>query len=256
MSCTPDPVETEEYRGYTIEIYHDDSPQNPFESWDSEPPIAIYSDRNIHEYATRYGHANEVPALSYRKGRQWLIDTIGETETNEYLDNYGRNADGVYEAIREEVDTLNYRERLEALEELYRCAGMPAVVDESRGYSQGDWAEVLAVATPEFLKATGCTKKQCEANDYELLRAAIKLYGYWAWGDVYGFVIKDAAGEEIDDGPCWGFYGDYPEYGGSIDEAKATVDNHIAYETKQHFKQVKTWIKNHVPLYARTPLCL
>ncbi|SHF15500.1 hypothetical protein SAMN02745133_01946 [Desulforamulus putei DSM 12395] len=39
----------------------------------------------------------------------------------------------------------------------------------------------------------------------QLLQSEVETYSQWLEGDVYGFVLKDAEGNEIDS--CWGFYG-------------------------------------------------
>jgi hypothetical protein len=272
MSCREDyTAHTEEYRGYTIEIVQDIDALNPFEDWDGEPPIAIYAGghpgrSSIYEYATRYGNANSVPTLT----REQLLANRAEifSITNvrswreligEYLNTrhpYGSVEDAANEAIAQAIDNEYESKRLPLLETIWRMAGVPALYGETNGYSQSDWAYVLVVATPKFLEATGCTIEQLIADDYKSLQAAIDLYGYWAWGDVYGYVIKDADGEEIEDGSTWGYYGDYPEYGGSIDEAKSVIDNHIEHAKHEHFNKVKTQIKHHVPLTKRTPLDL
>jgi len=41
------------------------------------------------------------------------------------------------------------------------------------------------------------------------LKSEVKEYSAWANGEVYGFVVEDSEGDEVDS--CWGFIGD-PEY--------------------------------------------
>jgi hypothetical protein len=41
---------------------------------------------------------------------------------------------------------------------------------------------------------------------YQYLESNVAVYDQYLTGDVYGYVIKNADGEEIDS--CWGFYGD------------------------------------------------
>jgi hypothetical protein len=245
MSCRDDyTAHTEVYKGYTIEIVNDRSPQNPFEAFDGEPPIAIYYDGGIHEYATKYGNANSVPRLTQKqitKHSREILDLLHYSDwkafrLDRYNSSYGRydRAEYVHDALNELVDNEYESKRLPLLETVWRMAGHPALYGETTGYSQSDWAYVLVVATPKFLEATGCTVKQLTADDYAGLQASIDLYGYWAWGDVYGFVIKDAKGNELDDfgSSVWGFYGDYPGYGGSLEEARSFVDTHIEYQKK------------------------
>lgn len=47
------------------------------------------------------------------------------------------------------------------------------------------------------------------------LRAEIELLSQWANGEVYGYTLHDADGEEIDS--CWGFYGDDPRENGMME---------------------------------------
>jgi len=72
-------------------------------------------------------------------------------------------------------------------------------------------------------------------------------------GQVYGFVAETQDGEHIDS--CWGFYGD-EGMDEAISQAKGAIDWHIADQKKSHFEQLKTWIKNRVPLQYRSPLQL
>jgi len=83
-------------------------------------------------------------------------------------------------------------------------------------------------------------------------KIAISLVEGWNQylsGDVYGY------NSEI--GGCWGFYGKEGR-GRMIGEAKGEIDYEIerknADTLKGHFKNMKVWIRNRVPLYVRRPL--
>lgn len=86
------------------------------------------------------------------------------------------------------------------------------------------------------------TRKQAHKSASSL----VNVWNDYLSGNVYGYNVED-----IDS--CWGFYGDY-ESNGMIDEAKQAIDSHIREQRKSHFRQLKTWIKNKVPLFARKPL--
>ena len=43
------------------------------------------------------------------------------------------------------------------------------------------------------------------AKVLEVLKAEVETYGQWANGEVYGFIVKDTEGEEVDS--CWGIIG-------------------------------------------------
>ena len=77
----------------------------------------------------------------------------------------------------------------------------------------------------------------------------VETYNDRLTSNVYGYCTMGPDGESIDG--CWGFYGDTALM---ISEAKGNVDYDIKHRVQEHCVQVKTWIKNHVPLQHRTPL--
>lgn len=250
-------VHTEEYKGYTIEIYPDDWPENPFEAWDCEPPIAVHYDRDISCYATKYGDPLRPPELTreqVKANTRQICDMLGAGSLLEAADRlnelYSFSAvEQINYVLRRRLGELNNSDRLEALAELWNMAGIPAIVRVSRGYCQGDYAEVLAVATPEFQKACGNDPDYWNGPDgIKNLEASIKLYGYWAWGDVYGYVVRTPDGERDDS--CWGYYGKSDdEY--MLSEARSHIDYVVEKARKARIEQLKTWIRNRVPLQYR-----
>lgn len=225
-----DVVHSEIYKGHEIEIAYDEGVPCPFDDWDCEPPIAVNSD-GITEYATKYGDVNSVPCPTMEQiiensdqiialvGSSVFVEAIRAQQDGEDL------AESINEYIREMIDcSCTNSERLEALCDLYNMIGWPALLRTIRGYAQGDWAEVLAVATPEFQKA--CGNKKGFWDDPEKLRPSIDLFADWAYGNVYGYIINtlDEDGESNNDNvdSCWGFFGDYDE--NALVEAKSVVD--------------------------------
>jgi len=249
-------VHTEEIQGFTVRIFIDEDAQNPFDDWECNPPLAVYApyNRGIDEYATGYGEVNTPPTLTREQIKANLpaiLELCEAPNIRELLREYPYRemafVDCVNDAIREGVDNLGDSDRLEALCSLYAMVGMPAVLKSVHGSSQGDYAEVLAVATPEFQAECG------NGSDYDWdssLRASIQLFEDWAFGNVYGYTVEDAEGNEIDS--CWGFFGDYNAPYGAMHEAEAAINWQIAKNRKSHVEQVKTWIKNRVPLHYRT----
>lgn len=67
--------------------------------------------------------------------------------------------------------------------------------------------------------------KQLREKVRDILRSEVKMYDDYLTGNVYGYVIEDAMGNEIDS--CWGFYGD-TDY--MISEAKSMID----YDIEEH----------------------
>lgn len=267
MCNNPAPVHTETYKGKTIAIHYDQTPSNPFDEFDGELPIAVYGDGSLRAYATKYGDVSEPPELTYdqiQANKSDIADICGFPswhQLTKVIYCTWELAREVNAMISEELREVSDSRRLERLEALYIIAGMPCLRKTVRGYVQRDWAEVLVVVTPEFLQATGCKIEQFE-DDKELEQAA-KLYADWAFGNVYGFVIEDEDGNEVEDGSCWGFFGDYDNDAYSaLSEARKVVDSLMQREAREaaeseareravRIAQVKAWIKNRVPLVYR-----
>lgn len=66
-------------------------------------------------------------------------------------------------------------------------------------------------------------------------------------GNVYGYNVETTGDS------CWGYYGDWDK-SGCLDEAKYCIDHYLKDARKSHFDQVKTWIRNKVPLLKREPM--
>lgn len=221
-------VDTIEYRDHKIEIHRDFDPMNPFEEWDCEVPILVaYLDRAQYSLKS-YGVDESLPHLDRMVvAAHWrdMLNEMGLRSDWQGLLSFARG-DARYGRWGEPLDRLlayefedhfnglNVEGKLELLERVYGWMGITAVLGSTTGYCQGDYAEVLAVATPEWIEKTGAPseshKAQCEG--------AIKLYGYWAWGNVYGYVI-DGDGDS-----CWGFYGDDHEESGLLEQAQNAID--------------------------------
>ena len=84
-----------------------------------------------------------------------------------------------------------------------------------------------------------------ENQAYEIAESHIETWNIYLSGQIYGYYSEA--------GSCGGFYGD-EGYKEMMAEAKGEIDGEIKYKREQHLKQVKTYIKNHVPLQVRKPI--
>jgi hypothetical protein len=245
-----------EHNGHRIRAVRDDHPENPFDNWDGTWPMLVRSERGakptlydktngprVDDPLNRISDAQLVhDQITIAK----LLDTTIEAVT-QYSDDfdgsegqvkYSRDADFLRTEFQNILDDGREDAKLELYAQLFEIAGVKAHCGMSTGHSQGDWAEVLVVATPEAIKEFGCTESVSDDD----LKAQVKLYGAWAWGDVYGYVIEkrthlwadgrapdgvaalqavldgdiDDGGrwEEIEGDSCWGYYGsDFDESG-------------------------------------------
>lgn len=229
-------METETYKGYTIEIMPDDCPENPWVAWDCEPPILVYHGGN--QGYTNYGVLEQVPVIPPEALETHLVAlceladiTVG-TLFERVMGHESTAQDELCTAMDEE---FNYRSegagQMDMLEALYNLLGIPAVAESISGSCQGNWGYVLAVATPEWVKKVGATGGDHDAL-CRSLRESIELYENWAYGNVYGYRIpdKDDDGEDNDDslGSCWGFYGYDHEASGLMAAARDAIDTTLA----------------------------
>jgi len=238
------------HRGYTLQALPDTSPMNPWKDGDCEPPLFVQFDRGSAEY----GLTLELPTLTREEITANLRDILHELECSNLLqvrerfDEYRRAYDApelVNDALREYADNLHQSDRMELAAFVWRCKGREALTTTAHGYTQGDWAELLLVATEEWEKKVGAPR---ETHARQLQNAA-KLYKYWAFGDVYGYRVLSPDGEEV--GACWGFYGDNFDESGLTEQAIAEVDADIEYRRKEKQARTKTLVRNRVPLELR-----
>lgn len=203
---------------FTVRAVRDNDAECPWTAWDCEPPILVNSGSNSGLDA--YGdNAEEIrnPLQFFSDGklsRHWRaiakeLERDPDEIHREALDTQkhygGRLVDLKREAFSEILDDFangNATDYFTALSRLFELAGIATLDGSSRGYVQSQWADVLAVALPSWVKASGAPK----SSHARQLAYAVKLFGFWAWGDVYGYVISEA-GEETGDS-CFGFYGD------------------------------------------------
>jgi len=82
------------------------------------------------------------------------------------------------------------------------------------------------------------------------LTSEVSTYDNYLTGEVYGFVVEGAG-----DDSCWGFYGD-SGVKDAIAEGKSSIDFHINEVKKAHYKKLKAYIINKVPLLNRESLVL
>lgn len=250
-------------RGYRIRAERDDHPSNPFEEWDGNWPIAVRCDGMITVYEKTKGVPLRDPLSRFNDAQLVLfqrhIAKVLSTDADTLIYHLGHKncrwsedqgwippkwvTDGA--ALRswfeEGMGNVEDNELFEVLVALYKLIDIYAHTATSHGYSQGDWAEVLVVATPEAIAKFGTCVPEIEqevkadpairnvhpdrVDDWvwdrvseKLLEGTHDLYSAWAWGDVFGYVIEkpifDADGDiedwedACDHNSCWGFYGD------------------------------------------------
>lgn len=220
---------TEKYKGFTIKIEQDLDPSNPFEDWDCEPSLMVegnnynkdYSDGEIDSFLTNYLTDNQIV-----RHKAKILKLINYHESFD-SDHEDYTAKEKIDILRDELSDF-LSEDIENKVSFCNSFNIIYYSGTSRGYSQGSWADVFVIITDKDREKLGIDKK----NDAKVCEQTFKLYGYWAWGDVWGYIIQNKDDEELDS--CWGYYGDYPEYGGIIDATKHIIDAHLEYEASKN----------------------
>ena len=224
---------THDKKSYTLEIHHDESPSNPFEDDDGNPPLLYRSLNHYQSETTHYGTENLAQALldtisDHKLVRLWkqidtinpnILDLIDFTE-NKKPYNYTKA-----EYMREQILHGNELTELESLQLICDLTKTPHLSALSRSYSQGDYADVLIVLSPEYIERSWIIPK----NYNDILTSTKTLFDAYIWWDMYGFTLTEhkplfqsdgTLSDMIDDDiidSCWWFYGDDHETNGILD---------------------------------------
>ena len=223
-----------------IEIWYDQHAENPFIAWDCEPELMYEAGRHTMRTDCSNGKILEEIRSKATTGMvKRHIKEICDNILNVDLD-YCESFEDKFDCIQDEIGSLN----IKGLAKLCTLFKIPHSLHESRGYSQGDWAEVLIVCTDQFFEYTGCQRKNAE----EILKGSRELFDAWIWGDVFGFTeytkkeLVKIPREEYDAGnfdnledlveweetnSCSGFYGDDFENNGILDNVSKELYDEV-----------------------------
>ena len=263
-----------EYQGLKIRAVQDSDCGNPWEQWDSNAPLLYFSLGNsgITDHSGGDDIESPLAAFSdYALGRRWreLCSAIGvdaaELEAELKADHKAENPRwrGKLAAYRRDALESALAELkpdsgrawsaacayFEALESLWRMAGVAALDFERNGYSQGDSVRGLLVATPRWIKAMGIEPKADMASDLE---AQADLFGYWAFGDCFGYMIESPDGDHLDS--CFGYYGGDFYKSGLAEAAKEAADSILASAKRKREAKLIELIRSRVPAMYRPAL--
>lgn len=277
------PGYTAKYKGLTIRAEHDSCPSNPFEDWDGHWPMMARHDGSFTTYDKVKGTDIDAPLCRFSDELlvhlQHHIAKVFGITVQEMLENRCDGWDGwdwpsdedgnpVYpkhctdastltEAFDCELSDVYGSQKLAVLGALYDLLDIPNLVTSSHGYCQGDYTELLIVATPEAQAELRSQPADMDDETWaKMLNADMEgqrdLYGAWAWGNVYGYVVEDANGEEIDS--CWGYYGSEFDESGLEEAALDAADHHLASMRRKRADKLKQLIASRVPLVYRPEL--
>ena len=181
-------IEDIEYKGCIIEKHYDFNPENPLEDWDANGIFYHWKDN-------------------------------GQEEMLKYCELLGYDPDSREQTGEEHPDAVRI--------DKYEHSGVSYSVHGEGYYCRWDTSSTWAVWFPDDclmdeLKGLKGKKRRDKCIVYA--RQACKLFNQWANGDVYGFIVKDQSGNEIDS--CWGYFGD-EAWEDALSECKHFIDEHI-----------------------------
>ena len=182
-------VETEEYKGYNIEIHVDHDPLDPLREWDNLGSIVAWHRRH------NLGNSEEYNAEDF--------DTRDELEAEIakdclYLPLY------IYDHSGITINTTGFS-----------CpwdSGQVGFIYVSKEKARKEYS-VKRIS------------KKLRSRIYDCLRAEVQCYDDFLTGSVYGYIVKDEEGEEVDS--CWGYYGYDWQKNGLMDSARAAIDYEV-----------------------------
>lgn len=251
--------------GFRVRAEQDNTSRNPWGDIDGLAPLMAYFDRRV----TDYGELPDpIAAMSdsfiNRKWRELCkIFDMPESEARDLKRAYGYSST-IAEVKRDLLDEWLGQESGQAAMrlkgELYGALGWPVYSTTSRGYCQGDWAELIAVFTPEHAALCGIAMPRgtkATAAACEDLKGAADLWGQWAWGDVYTAVIDEMTGSEVTSEYvecCGGFYGTDHEASGLAEYAESEIAAIRATRLKARAAKLKDLIRARVPVAIRADI--
>lgn len=267
----------ESYKDYSIKIMYDDCPDCPTEFYDmcgaflweysdthrlsrqchwkqvfgkngsnnhtlNEALMQIIEDHINIKKLHKYIKADKKANFHYDRSRKlWVFEEWDEYH-KAYCEVFTCDS-GKWKAGDYLWEMLESRDKDELIDILDKCADNIAIYEwSSSGYSQGDYVEGIAFMTKEMADKNLFVKdgKDWKEVAKEAMDAGSKSIGAWMWGDVYGWVVEDEEGDQVDS--CWGYYGD-EEIDYMISEAKGNIDSYIARreeEYEERLEKVKT----------------
>jgi len=197
-----DAIETKEYKGYNINIYQDDNPQNPRE------------DDNLGTMLCFHG--------GY---------TLGDKTDLSSKDFNGWNE--IYDYLIKEKKAIIILPLY-----LYDHSGLSIKVGSfqgllPQGHAEFDSGQVGFIYVTkekiqkEFIPKVEKLTKALKVRTEKVLRAEVEIYNQYLNGEVYGFKIEKN-GQDFDS--CWGFY--------EIDDAIKEAEDNIDYLAKEEKKLI------------------
>lgn len=173
-----DPVHEEQHGRYTIKVYQDDQAESPRTYYDEHGRMICFHRR--YDLGDKHTESHELHAQDFRTWIEKESARGNIVALPLYLMDHG----GIT------MDTVDFT----------AC--------DPQGW---DWGLVGYIySTKDMIRAEyGCKRvtKKVRERVKLLLESEVRTYNNYLTGNVYGYVIEDQDGNEVD--AVWGYYGDY-----------------------------------------------
>lgn len=197
-------VHTETYKGFKIEIIQNNDAENPFKEWDDLPDIVGW--HRSYNFNTRLGDERLTP--------------------KEFMEEAKREGYVVFPLYMYDHSGLAF------------SLGVFGCPWDSGQLGFMFWTKEKLQDTG-FVACGDILPKEVNGKplkEYltESTQNAVNLLNDYVQGNVYGFQVSKPSGEEVDS--CWGFYGDYDQKGGPLEEARRIADFEASPESLPLFQ--------------------
>lgn len=227
--------ETINYRGFEIEILTYTSPQNPRKEWDNFGHMVCWHRR--YDLGDEHNHGDSRELFEELSGLS--VGRLEKMTEQQVFDAAKKNAIIMPLYLYDHSGITMSTGRFSCPWDSGQVGWIYATKEDvCSNWGVSHWGKWVKHHTG----------KKIRAKDYAklLLEGEVETYDNYLTGEVYGY--------DWENGGCWGYFGDHGKKA-MIEEAKAEIDAHIKYERidaiKSHIQQLKTWIKNKVPMAYR-----
>lgn len=206
-------IEQEAYRGHTIRIFQDPEPQNPREDSNFGTMVCFHK-----KYVL--GDETGLVSASFDGWSELEAYLVKEEDAAVMVSLYLYDHSGI--TIRTKPFDCPWD------------SGMVGIIYASRDDIRENF-QVKRIHDETIDKAR------------KLLESEVKTYNQYLTGEVYGFRIEDADGDDVDS--CWGYNGEPSEI---ITECKLTIDRIInADKTNKHYPKVEVFVTKGMQFRAK-----
>jgi len=206
-------AETEDYRGHKIKIYQDPEPKSPRE-WDNLGTMVCFHKR--YDLGDKHGIKSDEFG-GWDDIERHLIEELGAVVV---LPLYLYDHSGIT------MRTGSFHDRWDSGQVGFVYVDRDSVLKE---YGKKRLSKSI------IKRATN------------VLESEVKTYDQYLTGQVYGFMVEDADGEQVDS--CWGYF---DEPSDMIKECKSIVDHNIeAVNKEKHFPKVEVFVTKTMKFRAR-----